>query len=288
MPQAKTLLTRDREQLERKGWAREAWQEGRIDDALVLIRSVLSEDMSPEVAAECYSAEAGFLLAKKDYGSALESLDRMAPFLEAADLRIQGTFFLQRGRAHKNLGEIDSALTDYAGALAIWQLCGEKDYEGAASINLAELYLTLGDLNQAGENVNHALEILPKGSVYVCSAYETKAKILLSDGQVVKALDSVERALELAGDNEERQKEFSETRAKIKELLLDSLVPVVNMADVEYLKAQMVRNALDRANGSITVAAKILGTSHQVIAYTADQKGFERSRRKKSIIKHLS
>lgn len=281
-----THSARDQSQRERKELAKGAWREGSFDNALLLIREVLSEDMSPDVAAECFSTEAAILADLGDFNASLASLAKMAPFLEAADIRIQGTFYNARARAHKNLGDIDSALTDYAGAIAYWQICGDGNYEGAASINVAELYLTLGDFAKAIQSIDHALQVLPKGSEYLCNAYDTKAKILLNDGQLVKALGLIEKALELAGDHEEWQKRFKETHSKIKDRLIDFLIPLVNMDDLEELKVQMIRHALDYCGGSITAAAELIKTSHQVIAYTAQKHNLERVHRKKSIIKH--
>lgn len=276
---------KDEDQLERKELARGAWREGQIENAHLIIDTVLSEEMSPAVAAACYSAKAGFLASQGDFSGALKILHLMAPFLDAADIRIQGTFYNTRARAHRNLNNLDAALTDYTGALALWQTCGQRNYEGAVSINLAELYLICGDLAQAHQNIDHALGVLPDNSEYLCNAYDTKAKILLRDGQALKALDLIERALELVGDHEDWRKRFRETQGQIKERLLDSIIPLVNIPELDELKVQVIRHALDRANGSITAAAKTLKTSHQVIAYAADQNGIDRSRRKKSIIK---
>lgn len=292
---ATTNSAQDQGQRDRKELAKGAWREGSLDNALLLIREVLAEEMSPTVAAECYSTEAAILADLGDFNASLESLAKMAPFLDAADIRIQGTFYNARARAHKNLGDIDSALMDYAGAAAYWQLCGDRNYEGAASINVAELYLALGDLLKAVQNIDHALAVLPQSSEYLCNAYDTKAKILLTDGQVVKASGLIEKALELAGDHEGWQRRFTETQEKIKELLLDTLIPLVDMDDLDDLKVQMIRHALDRSGGSITAAADLINTSHQVIAYTARKHNLERAdwrlkyvRSKKSTTKRLS
>jgi tetratricopeptide (TPR) repeat protein len=279
------LSPRDREQLERKELARGAWREGQIDNALLIIDSVLMEEVSPEVAAACYSAKAGFLASSGDFAGALETLRVMAPFLESADVRVQGTFYNTRARAHRNLNNLDAALTDYTGALALWQSCGDKNYEGAVSINLAELYLILGDIKQANDNADHALCVLPSDSEYLCNAYDTKAKILLADGQAIKALSLITQAFERAGDHEQWLARFGETRKQIKERLLDSLIPLVNIPELDDLKIRVIRHALGEAGGSVTIAAKKLSTSHQVVSYTADAHGLERSKRKKSIIK---
>jgi tetratricopeptide (TPR) repeat protein len=281
------LSERDRGQLEQKELARGAWREGNFENALLIIRSVLSEEMSPQVAAECYSAEAGFLADLGDFRGSLESLRRMAPFLEYADIRIQGTFYNARGRAHKNLGDIDAAITDYTGALAFWQECGDRDYLGAVSINIAELYLKLGDLKQADLNVDRAIEVLPRGSEYLCNAYDTKAKILLENGQFVKALGLIEEALDLAGDHGEWQKRFKETREQIVNKLQDVLIPLIGVKELDDLKVRMVRRALEKTDGSLKQAADMLGTSRQAVTYIADHNGLERMYRKKSIIKPL-
>jgi tetratricopeptide (TPR) repeat protein len=275
----------DRGQIDRAERARGAWRDGNLDSADLLIDTVLGEKMSPAVAAKCYSIKAGIALARKDAAAAMRALDKMAPFLEAANIRIQGTFYLQRGRAHRSLNNIDAALTDYSGSLALWQMCGDKNYEGAAYINLAECYLRLSDIEQAYFNIEQAFAVLPDLSEYLCNAYDTKAKILLADGKTEKAYRLIEKALASSGGNELWEKEFLETKTRIKERLICLLVPLAKMKDLDVMKLQMVQNALEKAQGSVTIAAEMLGTSHQVIAYTADAQGLDRSKRKKSIIK---
>lgn len=285
MLQTERLSARDRSQLEQKELARTAWRDGNLDSADLLIDLVLSEEMSPSVAAQCYSAKAGFALARKDAEGAMDALRKMAPFLDAADIRIRGTYYLLRGRASRQLSNIDGALTDYSGAVALWQMCGDKNYEGAAYINLAECYLTQDNIEQAYPNIERAFAVLPMTSEYLCNAYDTKAKILLADGKTEEAYRLIEKALDSSGGNELWEREFLQTKAKIKERLIELLVPLAKMTDLDEIKLQMVRNALERAGGSVTIAADILGTSHQVIAYTADARGLGRSKRKKSIIK---
>lgn len=278
---------KDRSQLERKELARGAWREGNVENALLIIRSVLTEEMSPAVAAACYSAEAGFLAEMEDFEGSLESLQKMSPFLEAASVEIQGTFYNQRGRAHRRLGNYDAALTDYTGALALWQGCGDRNYEGAAYINLAECYLIMKDVEEAYLNIAQAFAVLPTDSEYLCNAYDTKAKVLLADGKAERAFQCIEKALSLTGGNETWERTFLDTRDQIKERLMELLVPVAVMKDADDLKVKMVRYALQKADGSVTIAAELLGTSHQVIAYTADHNDIDRAHRKKSIIKPL-
>ena len=288
MPITDTHSGVDRGQLERKELARTAWRDGNPESALLIIDSVLAEEMSPQVAAECYSAKAGFQIANKDFDGATESLERMAPFLEVADIRIRGTFYLQRGRVHRQQNNIDAALTDYTGALAFWQMCGDKQYEGAAYINLAECYFRINDLEQAYLNIEKAFAVLPEGSEYLCNAYDTKAKILLADGRAEQAYSLIEKALALSGGNELWEKGFLETKEKIKTRLMEMLIPLAKIGDLENIKLQMVHRALRKTDGSIRQAADMLGTSRQALTYIADHNGLKRLHRKKSIIKHLN
>jgi len=282
-----TLNSADQGQLKRKELARAAWREGDLQSAIMQIRSVTSERMSPAVAAECHSAEAGFLADAGDFEGSLEALRKMAPFLDAADVRIRGTYYNGRARAHSRLGDIQAALLDYTGALALWQEHGDRNYEGAARMNIAEMLLRLDEVNEARANIDMAFSVLPLQSEYWPDAYDTKSKVLLQQGQTALALEAIEHALNLAAGNEKKQAEFAQTKEAIKDRLLDLMVPLVNMKDIKNLKIQAIRNALDVSDGSITSAAKMLGTSHQVIAYVADKKSLERIKRKKSIIKNL-
>lgn len=283
------LSVEERSQLERKELARGAWREGKVESAILILETVKSERMSPRVAGEVFVTESAFRSEVHDYAGSLESLNRAALFIDACGVRVQGSFYLQRGLAHRRLGNIDAALTDYAGALACYETLGDSDYTSSLLINLSELYLKSGDAKTARSYIDRAFELLDAGSTHPCNAYDTLANVLMAEGSLVKAWSAAERALALAGDNEGWRNDCISTRDRIKVGLMEFMVPIAKPADLEKLKIDVVRHALQIANGSTVEAAKMLETSHQVVAYTAEKHGLARKpARKKSIIKGLS
>src|SRR5689334_12063783 len=128
-------------QLERRDLAVGSWRQGEIENAEILVDSVLAEPMTPQVAVKSWVSKAAFRAGVGDYDGSLRALNSAAKFLDAADLRFRGAFHNQRARVHNKLGNTDAALTDYAGACSYFEMVGDKSYEGAAYLNIAELYL---------------------------------------------------------------------------------------------------------------------------------------------------
>lgn len=282
------LTNTEQSQLERRELARGAWREGQIENALLILSSVTQEEMTPRVAAEVFVTEAACLCAVHDFEGALRSLTKAAPFVDRALWRVQGCFYFHRALAYRNLGDTDAALTDYAGSLAFWQQTDDADYEIAALINLAELYLMRSDLDEANEYIDRVFNLLTEGATHVCNAYDTKARILLAEGCLVHAWRAINKAIAAAGENEIWRRDCEATRERIKKELLKFMVPVVTMEDVDNLKVDIVRYALIATDGSPVAASRLLHTSHQLIGYIADKNGIARNpARKKSIIKSL-
>lgn len=280
------LTPTEKSQVERRELARGSWRDGEIENALLILRSVTQEEMTPRVAAEVFVTEAACLCALDDFENALGSLEKAVPFIDQAIARVQGCFYFHRALVYKNLGKTDAALTDYAGSLIYWEQAGETDYYIAALNNLANLYREKNDLVRARRYIDRAFALLTERSTHFCGAHDTQAKILLAEGHLVRAWRTVQIAINAAGENEIWKRDCLATQAEIKKQLLEFIVPIVTVDDVDNLKVDLVRYALKITEGSTVEAARLLNTSHQLIAYTADKKGLERKpQRRKSIIK---
>lgn len=287
---AKRVSESERSQLDRKGLAVSVWRDGRPADALIVLESVLSEEMSPQVAAECWVTQAAFRAEEKDWEGSLLSLEQAAPFIDEASLRVRGSYYHQRARAHKEMGELDEALTDYSGAVAYRQADNDREFEGAALLNLAGVYLELNDPEKAQEYVARALKLLEEtGSSGVSQAHETQASIYLLLGQFQLALDSVDKALSMVGENELWQADFLKKRAEIETQLLHR----IGVDTIEDAKVLMARNALLQTDGSLTNAAKLIGLTHKgvdkIIKRNPDLESLRVKRRvrHKTLIKRL-
>lgn len=284
------LSSVERSQLERIQAARDSWQAGQVANALLKLESVKSEQMSPPVAAACYVAEAAYHAEMSDFTGSLESLNLATPFIESATLSVQGAFYHQLGRAHKELGNFDIAFTNYAGAEFYWEQIGETEKLGAVLQNLSGLSLKMGDLMKAHEYSRRALDLFTKtDSIYLSQVYDTQAEILLAEGKIEAALESINTALEMVGENEIWQKQFQDTKTQI----LDRLVDLVYSAGFTFshLQKEMVRRALIKHAGNLTRAGKEVGLTHKGISYIIDHNveleplRVERRVKLKSIIK---
>ena len=258
---------RDFSQIERKNLAKGAWAEGRPEDALLILEEVLREEMSPAVAAECYTAQAAFLAEMGNIIGSLGSLNKAAPFLDAADPYVQGCFFNQRARAYKELKDHDAALMDYAGAAALFEQAGRTDHSAIVAKNLAGLCLELPDTSAALEAIDRALTMFGKvRSIHHGHAYDTKARILLSQGKLESALVEINRAISMAGDNPSWLASFEQTKKEIREKLISVLLPYVNAPDLWEIELAMLKQALIDCDGSVTRAAERMGITHKAVS----------------------
>jgi tetratricopeptide (TPR) repeat protein len=260
------LTAGERSQLERRDLAVGSWSQGNLDNADLLLDSIVDEGMSPAVAIRVFVAKAAVQAERSDYAGSLAFLQRAASFLDAADMRFQGAFYNQRARAHKELGNLDAALTDYAGASACFEAAGDADYQGAALLNTAGLYLLIGDLASARANIERALSVLnASGSSYLSQAYDTLANIELEAGHLGPAVAAIQRAFDLVGDNEIWRQTFINTRDKIEEKLRDL------SGALHALNADMVRWALIKTGGNLTQTGKLTGLTHKGVSYIVDR-----------------
>lgn len=267
------LSSVERSQLQQKALAIGAWREGRIDDALLMIDSLLERDLTARVAAECFVAQAAFRADKGDFQGSYEALELAAPMVDTMELKIRGSFYHQRGRVHKELGRFDAALTDYAGAEIVWEQCAIPENQGAAALNIAGCYLALGNIQTAQEAIGKAFDLLrPIRSFYLAQAYDTQAKIFLEERQPVRAAEAIRAALDLAGENEAWRVQFLTTQEAVEEKLLEAL-QVKRLSDWDRIKLNMVRRALLKSGGNPGDAAPLLGvTRHAVFSFVNTHK----------------
>lgn len=292
---AKILTNRlsdvERSQLSRKDLARGAWAEGRTGDARLILETVLEESMTPRVAAECYVTEAAFLAEESNYEGSLRYLDLAAPFIDSADIRVQRGFYHQRAKVRRELGDLDSALNDYTGAAIYAQQLGDTENEGAALLNTANIHLDLGELESARANLEKALKIFREtNSFYLAQAYDSLASLSLAEGSIGTAIEAINIAFDLVGDNESWRVAFAETRTKIEAKVLE-LLKIERVEDLDRLKVALVREALIKAGGNLSHAGKLIGLTYKGVDYIVQQdselKRFRppRKPRRKSLIK---
>lgn len=276
----------ERSQLERRRMAIGSWADGEIENATIILNSVLAEQMTPRVRVQCLVSLAAFRSGAGDYPGSFEALERAAEFLDAADPRSRGAYHNQRARIHNRIGNVDAALTDYAGASVCFEEAEDRSQQGAAILNTAELYFQKGDLYQARDYIDHALLVMLQcGSEYLPQAYDTLAKLDLAEGQIENAALAIKLAFELVGENEIWRQTFLETKGKIDEKVQE-LSGTLHSVNVE-----MVRWALIKTGGNLTQAGRLTGLSHKGVSYIVDRhpelEMFRAKRRTRSRFKSL-
>lgn len=208
---------RDRVQLETKELAKGSWRQGQYSNAMILLDSVLAQEMSPHVAAECWITYATFRSDNAYFDAALSALKVAAPFLDDVSDYVRGTFFNERARAHKGLGEYDDAATDYAGALASFEIAGNVPYQAAVCNNVAGLHLIQKQYDDAHVQIKRAIDLCVKsGSDYLSQALDTQASIYLAENRFTDALASIDQAISKVGEHQTWLSSFLVTRGKIK------------------------------------------------------------------------
>jgi tetratricopeptide (TPR) repeat protein len=282
----------ERSQLDRKELARGAWGEGRPDDALLILNTVLEEAMTPRVAAECYVTQAAFLAEKGEFQDSLAALRLAAPYVDSARLRVQASFFLQRGRINRKLNNLNNAITDYTGVAICAEASDSEDLLGKSFLNLSDLYVMIGkDLVTARAYLNKAVAIFRRiGSDDLCQAYDTLANLELAEGNVTEATEAIRKGFELIGDHESWRDTLNETRDKIRGKLLQ-LTGINRVEDLDSLKVLLVKRALIETGGNLSHAGEKIGLTYKGVDYIIQQNPelerlrSERKSRLKSVIK---
>lgn len=252
-------------QLDRREMAVDEWKQGDPDAADLLLDGIIAEGMTPVVAVRVFIAKAAMSAERSDYEGSLRLLEKAAQFFDAADLHFQGSFFNQRARAYKELGNSDSAFSDYFAAEQCWEIIGDPEY-GKLLLNIAGLYLRLKDTAHARQYIEKAIPVLVETEHHcLCQGYDTFANIELADGNLERAINLIKQAIDLVGDNQIWRNTFIETRDKI-----DAKIRELS-GSLHSLNVDMVRWALIKTGGNLTQAGKLTGLTHKGVTYIVDR-----------------
>lgn len=259
------LTAVEKSQLERREVAVNEWKRGDLDSADLLLDGLVAEGMTPTVAVRVLIAKAAIRAERSDYGGSLKFLGQAAQFFDAADLHFQGAFFNQRARANKELGNTDSAFTDYFAAEQCWEVIGDPEY-GKLLLNIAGLYLRLEDTVHARRYVEKAISVLEETDHHcLCQGYDTFANIELADGNVGNAIRLIKQALDLVGENQIWRNTFIDTRDRI-----DATIRELS-SSLHSLNVDMVQWALIKTGGNLTQTGNLTGLTHKGVAYIVDR-----------------
>jgi len=229
------------------------WREGAFDEARVLLRDALvrlsNEDGELRAVALLRLAlveSASFRLS-----DALHLLTEAAPLFEASDNHnLKGRFHNEYGTVLKNLGAaerrgdyVDRALIEFAAASYHFEQAGHRRYQACVENNLAMLFSTAGRYAEAHEHLDRAQALLTsmRDLLHLAQADETRARVLLSEGQSAEA----ERLAQGAAEALERGGE----QALLAEALTTQGVALARLGRRERARATLQR-AVEVAEGA--------------------------------------
>lgn len=279
--------------------AKGSWRQGQLENADLLLDQVIDGTLPPVELVKWCVTKATVQTDKGQPKKALELLGKAAPFVSCVDAYVHGTFLSERGRARARLFEIDSAFTDYAGADSYLEQAGHATYRGAVALNQADLYLKIGDYEQCGVYTQRAIEIFEAAdSEYASQAYETKANLLLAQGELETALAVIDRGIRSIVNNDAWLVTCLITRGKIRcalgdagredlnravelsretgnksgmekacRAIVESLDLPLTEATINGIRTDLIRKALIETEGSVTRSAKMVGMSHHGLSH---------------------
>jgi transcriptional regulator with PAS, ATPase and Fis domain len=191
------------------------WREGAHDEALDILREVLSSlaDSKSELKTRAILNKAVFECSATRLPEALTSLTESASLFEASDNHVlKGNFYNTLATVLKNLAAaenrtdyIDRALIEYAAASLHFEQGGHRRYCARVENNLGLLYLSIGKFTEAHEHLDYARRIFVtlKDTGYVAQVDETRARVYLGERNPAEAerlTRAAVRTLETGGE----------------------------------------------------------------------------------------
>lgn len=277
---------------------------GENHEAIALASTLLAESPNMEVVFGATMTKAIGEMQLGNVAQCLTTLDDIKSLVDTVPPLVQGKYYLNRGMALRGLDRLDEALAAYELAGEMFQQAGSARYEAAVSNNAARVYSERGEFVKAHVAADRAASLLHKlqDRAHEAKAWDEIARIYLREGNlrlaarasqkavdllsgsdhegwlaealtthgvvaarrgVVEALQALQRAAEISERvNNAHQAEiaYSEMWNVVKEgkALIEVLRPVERL---------LIARALDKHDGSLTLAARSLGIRHQSLDF---------------------
>lgn len=182
------------------------WREGGFNEARDLLKEALSRlkealsrlpDEAKDIRAVTLSRLATVEKVTNRLSDALRLLEEAAPLLEASgNHTLKGRFHNEYAQVLRKLGAAelrddytDRALIEYAAASYHFEEAGHRRYQGYVENNLGYLFGTIKNFTEAHKHLDRAQALFTslKDRVHIAQVDDTRAKVLLWEGQVTKA-----------------------------------------------------------------------------------------------------
>jgi CheY-like chemotaxis protein len=191
-------------------------REGALDDARVILSNALSllDDNDGDLKGLTLLRSGIVETFANRLSDALSILTRATPLLEAStNHTLKGRFHNQLATVLKNLGAaenradyIDRAFIEFAAASYHFELAGHDRYQACVENNLAMLCFKAKRLSEAHEHLDRAQALFTtlRDVVHLAQVAETRARVLLAEGDFVQAERFARTAVQLLENRDER------------------------------------------------------------------------------------
>jgi tetratricopeptide (TPR) repeat protein len=191
-------------------------REGALDNARLILSEALSllDDHDDDLKGLTLLRRASVEKLAARLSDALNILTKAAPIFEASDNHtLVGCFHNELATVLKNLGSaencadyIDRALIEFAAASYHFEQARHDRYQAYVENNLAMLFFRLNRLVKAHEHLDRAQALFTtlRDVVHLAQVAETRARVLLAEGDLVQAERFARTAVQLVEDRDER------------------------------------------------------------------------------------
>src|SRR5215216_3981995 len=182
-------------------------REGAIDNARVWFAEALTRlnDQDGDLKAVALLRSALVEQLANRLNDALNILTTSAPlFHTSTNHTLKGSFHNEFAMVLKDLGAIenradyiDRALIEFSAASFHFDEAGHARYQACVENNLGFLFGTIGKFVEAHEHLDRAQALLTqlKDSVHLAQVEETRARVMLAEGDIVRAAKSAKSAV---------------------------------------------------------------------------------------------
>ncbi len=191
-------------------------REGAFDEARVILSKALSllDDHNGELKSLALLRSACVEKLANRLSDALRILTKAAPlFASTTNDNLKGRFHNELATVLKNLGAaenrtdyIDRALIEFAAASYHFEQAGHDRYQAYVENNLAMLFFKADRFAEAHEHLDRAQALFTtlRDVVHLAQVTETRARVLLAEGDLVRAERFAQTAVQLLDNRDER------------------------------------------------------------------------------------
>lgn len=191
------------------------WREGRFDDAKVILQEALARaiDLDPEIRALGILRSGIVEQSMKRLHDALKLyIDNFALFEELESNALKGKFHHEfaiilrdLGGAEQRQDYTDRALIEFSAAGIYFEQAKLSRHQACVENNFGMLYGTMGCFAEAHEHLDRAQALFTRlnDKVHNAQVDESRARVMIAEGDFVKAQKLVSRALRILEDGDE-------------------------------------------------------------------------------------